>query len=373
MSYVTSSGDLVRMQLFLKPTYAVIMPERYKKKGNPSKAQLKARENLKNNVHKGCLSKKSQRKLVNTVNWLVASAKEKTVFSKIDKTRYTFKLNFITLTLPTLDHGISDSYFKKKLLHNFINVCRYRYGLNNFVWKVEAQANGNIHAHFTTDTFVHWRSLRSIWNKILISHKIMDKYTQKFSQMSESDYIRYMQVKANFGVNKLKRMYKVGCNSGWKDPNTTDVKAVAKIRDIGAYLAKYMSKVDEKRRPISGRLWSCSYNLAKANKIAVSVPVDFDYSLFSDLFVSGVEWSTIDVIDKITKLPRKVGEIFFFKLSDWGSVIRGQLLTFYNEILSDLRQGRAPGYFDRLQESVIKRTVKEVKNKVTSFQTYMFN
>ena len=278
MAIILPDNRELRLNLFLKPTYAVIMPQIDRGKKGFSISQIQNRVNLKNNKHAGYLSKKSQRKLVNTVNWLVASAKKKHVYSKLDRKKYVFRLNFVTLTLPTTNHNISDHYFKSVMLHAFINACRYKFGLKNFVWKVEAQANGNIHAHFTTDTFMHWKALRAVWNKILKSEGLIDDYTNKFSSMTEEHYISYMRLLGYKNVDGLKSMYKKGVESGWCDPNSTDVKSVRKIKDIGAYLAKYMGKEDKERRAIKGRLWSSSYNLARANKTTVSIPVDYDYS-----------------------------------------------------------------------------------------------
>src|SRR5699024_1370876 len=127
-------------------------------------------------------------KLRNSINWLVASSKKKKVYSEKRKRHYYFKVNFVTLTLPSSVQNISDHKFKSVLLHNFINQMRYRYGMKNFVWKVETQENGNIHAHFTTDTYLPWDGVRFVWNRILIKNDLMHEYTNKHLAMSFDDY-----------------------------------------------------------------------------------------------------------------------------------------------------------------------------------------
>src|SRR5690606_15700456 len=185
---------------------------------------------------------KASRRLSNAVNWLIASAKNKYIFDKESGKKFTFKINFITLTLPTTDHNISDHYFKSKLLHNFINTCRYKHDLKNYVWKVETQENGNIHAHFTTDTFIHWKDLRDIWNRILIKHGVMESYTKKHKSIDFDEYVFLYGSRKNSDLKKLRKAYDFGVSTNWESPNTTDVHAVHKVKDIASYIATYMSK-----------------------------------------------------------------------------------------------------------------------------------
>ena len=293
--------------------------------------------NLKDNDHSGRMSPKAIRRLTNAVNWLVASAGTKTIFDKETNKRYSFKVNFVTLTLPTTDHNISDHYFKSKLLHNFINTCRYRFDLKNFVWKVEAQANGNIHAHFTTDTFIHWKDLRRVWNRILIKHGIMDPYTTKHKAMTFEDYCSEYDPLCKRDPEQLLKAFTQGTESNWSDPNTTDVHAVWSVEDLAAYLAKYMSKSEEDRRPISGRLWGCSYNLSDSNKLTIELQGTTDDDYRHQLWQQQIAYKPIEGVDKLTGRPFMIGEIYFFKISHWGSVIKGRLLEKFNEHRFNIR------------------------------------
>lgn len=339
MVIATQQNEILGVNVFLKPTYAFIMPARSGKRGPLTDLQKNNLKHLEKNQHNGKLSPKATKRLVNSVNWLVASAKKKWVFDKTKNKHFSFKVNFVTLTLPSDFQIISDHKFKSVLLHSFINACRYRYGLKNFVWKVEAQENGKIHAHFTTDTYLPWKGVREIWNRILLNNGLLDMYTAKHSNMSLEDYCTAYNPDGKHSIKKMSKRFSDGVNSGWSDPNSTDVHAVYKVRDIGAYLAKYMSKKEEDRRAIEGRLWSCSYNIAQANTLSVNVPFDMGSDALDPFFNGDFEWMEIFAKSKSGIPGLKLGEIFFFKLKDLVSKITGPIGELYRSTLFNIRNG----------------------------------
>jgi hypothetical protein len=318
-------------ELHVKPTYSVLIPQREAGRNYKTGARVKNESNLKNNQLTGVMSSKAVKRLTNAVNWLVASAKSKSVYDKNSDKRFNFKINFVTLTLPSLDHGISDHRFKSEFLHNFINSCRYKYGLKNFVWKVETQENGNIHAHFTTDTFIHWKDLRKTWNLILEKKGIIDSYREKHSKMTFEDYSKAINPFGKKSAESIQKSFDFGVSTSWSEPNTTDVHAVHSVSDIAAYLAKYMSKKDEDRRLIKGRVWGCSHNLGEKNKLCIELCGSGDYDYISDFLNPELSYKAIEIKDKLSGKMRKVGEIFFYKLADWGKNIKGRLLEAFND------------------------------------------
>ena len=323
--------------LHINPTYAVCVPQYNGRGGNKSLDRLKNEDNLKDNQHKGQLSRKATRRITNAVNWLVASAKNKWTFDKPSGKRFTFRVNFITLTLPTLDHGVTDHHFKSVLLHNFINTCRYKYDLKNYVWKVETQANGNIHAHFTTDTFIHWKDIRTVWNRILEKKGIIDKYRAKHEQLSLEEYIGLYDPAGIKDIQQLTKAFHQGCDSNWSDPNSTDVHSVHKVKDIASYLAKYMGKSDDDRRPVKGRLWGCSTNLSETNKLTMELADTKDFQVLQDLHNSGIKYKPIMSKPNAMGETYEIGSLFLYKLSDWGKNIKGKILELFNEHRFNIR------------------------------------
>lgn len=302
-----------------------------------SAAQLENEKNLRMNERSAGLSYKASRRLINAVNWLVASARSKTIYDKSTGKKYSFKVNFVTLTLPTTEHEITDHHFKSVLLHNFINTCRNAHKMRNFVWKVETQKNGNIHAHFTTDTFIHWRDLRTVWNNILQNHGIIGKYQHRHRQMSFDDYAAEYTAQYKGDQSRLRKAYDSGVSSDWTDPNTTDVHAVWKVDDVAGYLAKYMGKNEADRREIKGRLWSCSYSLSSKNKLTIELCGTDDQDVLAPLHSDKIAWKPIQIASKLGNSLTTIGDIFFYRLSDWGTILTGRLLSFFNEFRYKIR------------------------------------
>ncbi len=159
----------------------------------------------------GLVSDKGNRNINLAIDWMVLLSKEKTELNQsitTSKSFYKWKLNFVTLTLSSKQRH-SDKFLKKKLLGSFLDYLRKKKGIKNYVWRAESQANGNIHFHIITDTFLPWQQLRDVWNNIQEKLGYVSEFKKKFNH---------------------------------SNPNSTDVHSLIKIKNIGAYLSKYCSK-----------------------------------------------------------------------------------------------------------------------------------
>lgn len=160
------------------------------------------------NKHDGLMSAKANKRVRLAIDWLIHITKEKTLTKKGVATNYKFKLNFITLTLSSKQKH-SDNEIKKTMLNQFLTELRTKYGCTNYLWRAEAQSNGNIHFHIASDVYVPWRSLRTDWNRIQEKLGYISRFTEK---------------------------------TGKVDPNSTDVHSIKYVKDLSSYLAKYCSK-----------------------------------------------------------------------------------------------------------------------------------
>jgi len=290
------------------PTHIVQYSERDRSGGTRSSSQIKSQLNLSLNCPKGKVSYKASKRVKNAVNWLAASAVKKRVYSKIDKRTYAFKLNFITLTLPSLNHGITDHQFKNKLLKNWIARMQYKCGLKNYVWKVETQVNGNIHAHITSDCFIHYSYIRSSWNSLLIKNGLMKDFAAKH---------------------------------GHSDPNSTDVAAVNSIKNLAAYLAKYFSKSDSERRGVSGRLWSCSYSLSDSNVCNIICPPDDDDNILKPIVASTIECVKVESEPNAFGRRRHLASVYIMRPNSWNSISGSAIHDNYTQRLLEIRHGQS--------------------------------
>lgn len=198
---------------------------------------------------------------------------KKFIYSKKENQTFSFYLNFITLTLPS-EQKHSDNYIKENMLVPFIQFMTKTHNAFMWLWKAEAQADGNIHFHITSHQFIHWKSVRKKWNSICAKH----------------------------GYCKV---FQDGTND--KGNAATQIKAAKNASQVGGYLANYISKKDKVKfkvkapkglpkllseiksdtvsnylygpytvlkRPIDGRLWACSNNIANISCFVT----DFDNS-----------------------------------------------------------------------------------------------
>lgn len=197
-------------------------------------AKEKSLANLADNSTKGTISKAAQRRLTQSVNWLHTLSTPKTVASPETGKSFRLRTNLITLTLSATQRH-PDTQIKRALLNRLLEQLRESYDMKAYVWRAEPQKNGNIHFHLATNIFIHHKNLRDRWNNI---------------------------------QNKLGYIDAFERQNGHRDPNSTDVHKAYNVKDMAAYLAKYIAKKEE-GRPIEGRLWYISQSLSQIKPIQI--------------------------------------------------------------------------------------------------------
>lgn len=291
-------AEYIGQNLYITPTMITSVPEYDTPKFLFSLARVRNHENLKFNKHKNKLSDKAQKRIKTAINWLVASAKEKKVYSNATKSWFTFKVNLITMTLPDTFEEIKEKEFKEKLMHPFLVYMKKYKGLNNYVWKLEFQKNGKLHVHLTTDSFINHSELRFYWNALLKKNGYLDKFMKDHKH---------------------------------DNPNSTDVHSVWKVKNLGAYIAKYLAKNEDSEGVINGRIWGCNYELSAKNKCVLHVPANELKEVLTELFNPIIDYKEILTQDSLSKKVYRQAELFFLKLHDWGTLIKGDIYKAYNE------------------------------------------
>lgn len=260
--------------LYRTPRKKSILTQDYKKVYQKKKTskQTENEKNLIDNEHKGYLSPKATKRLKNAINWLVLSSKEQKIKNHRTNKKFSFKISFITLTLPAEQGEVSDNQIKGIALKSFIQNLRDKYGMNAYVWKAEAQKNGNIHIHFTTNIYIPKSQLNYYWNLQLEKMGFIKKYKEKFEKMTYQEYEQYRIKQGTENKLSIYKAFIYGKATNWEKPNTTDIRNVKKVKNLAAYLATYFSKKDNEKRPMTGRIWGCSYNLS--DKVKCSIVLD---------------------------------------------------------------------------------------------------
>lgn len=242
----------------------------------------------------GKISLPAKKRIQNAVNWLYYLSKEKITVK--NRQKFTFKINLITLTLPSKQKH-SDKYIKKEMLNAFLEWMRYK-GVKSYIWKAEPQKNGNIHFHITTNIFIHWKEIRDKWNKICKKEGYLQPYTDKFKNLTFEKYVNLVTKEGTQpDLTKLRAVYDRGEAENWQNPNSTDVHSVKKVRKLAAYVAKYLTK-ESNIRKIEGRQWFLSTNMSniKAPVICYDTEVHNQFLNLSALkssFVKNFDYASI--------------------------------------------------------------------------------
>lgn len=322
-------ADYIGTNFYIRPTYMVALPEYSGANPGRSEAQRKAEKNLDENEAKGILSRKSEKKLMNAVNWLVVSAKPKNLYSKKHKKYFHFKINFITLTFPLSTETMVSEKQAKKCLHAFLSYSRKYFYLRNYVWKFEKTAKGQLHVHLTTDTYIHYKRLRDCWNGILSRELLMEHYRDQH---------------------------------GNYDANSTDIHAVHKVKDVAAYIAKYMAKSQDAMSDFKGRIWASNYELSDVNRCTATVYRGDDTSKLRVLYGKDCEWKKIlGPADKFNQ-QKEIGEIFFMNEKLWQKLQNSILKETYDSHRFHIRNNT-----ENLPEEYWRACIDEFFDKHSSY------
>jgi hypothetical protein len=176
--------------------------------------------------YSGKMTSGSVKRIRKAVDILIQRSPPKMVYNPIIKKSHSFTLGFVTLTISD-NTKISAKDAHKKLLRPWLrrmkSICDFEY-----IWKVEFQKRGQLHYHVTINEFIDYRIIKKEWNRLQRKAGLLEKFATKFKHYN---------------------------------PNSTDVHAVYKVKDIAAYLSKYLSKANTKK--VNGKVWDCSMNLKR--------------------------------------------------------------------------------------------------------------
>lgn len=236
---------------------------------------------FKDNYHQGRISAIAKRKMTRAIEYLVYMAKPVTVNKPYHGRNFTFKVNFITLSLSSKQIH-SDQVIKSQLLNQFIIEMRKRWNVKDYVWRAEKQKNGNIHFHIVTSRFIPWNELRNVWNRIQQKLGYVTRYRENRLQWHKHGFNYDPRHEKHWPHERQLKAYRIGNQTGWDNPNSIDIHSIRHIGNIKAYFVKYLSKNEEysdkekeqfneltiaeqrvirEKDFVTGRLWASSANL----------------------------------------------------------------------------------------------------------------
>lgn len=276
------------------------------------------------NDNAGLISNRSSRKIKNAIDWLLFIAQDKEVFSSWHGKFFKFRINFVTLTLASKQIH-SDNEIKSLLLNQLLVEARQRWGVNKYLWRAEAQRNGNIHFHIVTDKFIPWSELRDTWNRIQNKLGYVDRYRDEMKAFHAGGFRVRKDLLEKWSFKNQLAAYRQGSKKDWNSPNSTDVHSIVKVRNISAYLAKYCTKNSD-YRPIEGRNWGLSENLSQVNNSAIEI----------DTAISD-ELEQIATADFCEIFNDEFFSLFFADADKWMKLVPGRLASILTRFVDDFR------------------------------------
>lgn len=282
--------------VYIQPTYFIIKPDFLNSNRRYTERQKANEKSLENNKHNGNLSTKSISKLKNSVNWLLAAAKYKAVYSKKEQKTFWFKVNFITLTVPPQEGAVVDEKTFQKCLNTWLVYSRKYFKLHNYVWKVEAHSDGRLHIHITTDIFYHYRDIRASWNRVLHKADLLKGHFNKFGDFN---------------------------------PNSIDVHSVYKVKNVAGYICGYMQKKPNLPQGFAGRIWGCSYSLSQKNKCYCYLEKDIEYKHTSFVDRPMIRYKQIKGKPDCMGVSKTVASMYMLYGTQWETEMDGIIKEAY--------------------------------------------
>lgn len=215
--------------------------------------------NLEDNENKFAeLSAHSVKRLRRSINFMIYTTQEKQITGKqiITKsqnftteyekgTRHqkpvSHKLSMITLTLPAKQMH-DDETIKSKCLNQFLIEIRTKFKCSDYIWKAEKQENSNLHFHILINRYIHHEKIKTIWNRIINKIGYVDKYSENQKKYFSHGFKLSDNPKDRRSEAQQRQAYEAGKLAGWNNPNSTDIHALYKVKNAGAYLTKYLAK-----------------------------------------------------------------------------------------------------------------------------------
>jgi hypothetical protein len=196
-------------------------------------------------TYTGEVTQHAQKRIKEVVDIFLQRTPKRRIFNPVSKTNHDFRLSFLTLTISRHERvsGKEGHEALKVFLQHFRRPPSKKAvseQLKSYLWKAELQERNQLHYHLTSDAFLHFGEVQRVWNGIQDRRGWLCDYRRNF---------------------------------GKSNPNSTDVHNVYKVKDLGAYLSKYLSKEEFFdashlgfecpliRRNIGAKTWDCSNNL----------------------------------------------------------------------------------------------------------------
>lgn len=281
------------------------------------------------NNHNFKISNKAGNRIREKVTWLYHLAKNQTITTHNGKVLYSFKMNFITLTLPSTQKHNSN-ILTNECLNQFITECKVKFGMNNYVWRLEFQKNGNAHYHIATDCYIEYWKCKKIWNRIINKLGYVNDYSAKFSKYTFQDYYKEFHKNGQEDYKILRGRFEMGVATKWLEPNTVDCRNVTSSKNISFYISKYITKnsddslhkivTDREDSNSNLRMWFCSRSLSRLSSLVLNQE---EYSMLFE--------NVMNNLKEIQQYVYDYCSVFYYKIKEQSTIVKQSIMLLFRD------------------------------------------
>lgn len=270
-----------------------------------------------------------KKRMKKCITLLIQSTPWQYKWNPVTQKTVSHKLSFITLTTPKHENSYSAKFCHKQLLEPLLRELRRKHGLKSYIWKCELQQNKQIHYHLTCDIVINHTTLRDIWNNLLKKHGMLEAFQKEY---------------------------------GHDNPNSTDVHSVYRVKNLEAYLVKYICKEYQNEEALDGKVWDASMNI-KANDY-----FKFEVDSVTALLIRQLQ----DTKQVVTQYFEKAIN-FDFRTSDYHLFFMDTIIDNFYKHLNFVRSWEKSLHSARtiLQTKLLKPITSSTNVSRLSMQTYL--
>lgn len=198
------------------------------------------------NTYSGVLTPHARKRIRRSLDMWFSALECKKFISRKGNDWMRYQVTFCTLTLPAAQMH-TDKEVKRDMLNAFLIEIGRKENCRTYIWVAERQDNGNIHFHLLLNKFIEWRVIRTLWNSILDRHGYIEKYRLGQKEFHKEGFKVRTDLLGHWSLDAQLKAYEYGMLTNWSDPNSTDIESLKDVKNIGAYITKYVCKgIDQK-------------------------------------------------------------------------------------------------------------------------------
>ena len=283
--------------------------------------------------YKGLVTTGAIKRMRKAITLLIQSTPITYKWNPVISRSVAHQLSFVTLTMPPSKKSTDAKFCQKNLLEPILRHFRVKHGMKSYIWKLELQDNGSVHYHITTDFVIHHTALKQYWNKLLLKNGMLEDFKKQY---------------------------------GHENPNSTDIHQVSNIKNMEAYLVKYITKSYQNEAAVNGKVWDCSMNLKKAD--------------YFKMQLDGLTHQLIRTLQKTKQVAttyfEKAISLEFFTTDYYTfftETIRNQFFSHLNNIRQwQIESTKTTGKYNTMSSTTVKSTsMKRPSQPRKGWQLYM--